>query len=118
MHIEGIVQNVDIIVCARPRRDPVPRHWYIHAHQVRRRIIADDSLGVPELPIECHDAEDAKHAVEDPNEETWPDEDVPFTIGENLDMVIHRPEGCDRQCDVRNKKELVVGSADAVERKC
>ncbi len=115
MHVQWIVPHIDVVVCARLRRYPVPWHWYSHAHQVGSRVIADESLGIPKFPIESQDTQSAEGAVKDPDEKTWPDEDVPFTIREDFDMIVHRPKRCDRQHNVRDEEEFVVGSADTIE---
>lgn len=93
----------------------VPQHGDVHAHEVRDRVVANGSLGVPELPVKRENAEDAEHAVKDPDGEAGPDEDVPFSVGEDLDVVVHRPESCDGEDDVGDEEDFVVGSANTVE---
>lgn len=118
VYVKGVIQDVNVVVCAWLRRDLVPRHRHYHAHQIRCWIVADGGLGIPELPVKGQDTSAAESTIEDPDEETGPDEDVPFTVSKDLNMVVHGPEGCDRQCDVCDKEELVMGSAYPVERKC
>lgn len=89
MHVEWVVQHIYVVVCARLWCNPVPRHWYIHTYQVRCWIVRNNSLGVPELPVECHNAKTAQHTVEYPNDETRPNENVPFAISEDLNVVVH-----------------------------
>ena len=116
MDIQWVVQDVDVVVCTWLRYDAVPQHGDVHAHQVGDWVVADGGLGVPELPGKREDTEEAQSTVENPDEEARPDEDVPFPVGEDLDMVVHGPESGDGEDDVGDEEDFVVGSTDTVER--
>lgn len=54
--VQGIVQDVDVVVCPWLRGNLVSEHGNVHANQIGDGIVTDDSLGIPEFPIECQDA--------------------------------------------------------------
>lgn len=91
MYVQGVVQDIDVVVCTGLGRKLISWHRYRHMHKIRGWIIADNGLGVPEFPVESQDTSSAEYAVRDPDKETRPYEDVPFAVCEDLDMVIHRP---------------------------
>lgn len=112
--VKYIIKDMDIVVCPWVGSQPVFTTIHFHANQIRRRVVAHAGLCVPEVPVEAKYATSSKYAIKDPDDETGPDEDVPFAIDENLDVVVHRPERDYGQDDMGDEKNLVVCASNTI----
>ena len=117
MGIQRVIQYVDIIICARLRCDQALLPINIHSDKVTIRVISDLSLGTKRIAVEHYDPNEAHGPIEDPDNDTWPDKYIPLAVNKDFDMVVHGPECGNGQRYVRNEKELVVRTANTIERK-
>jgi hypothetical protein len=115
--IQHVIQYVDIVICTRLRRDQALLPVNIHSDKVTIRVISDPSLGTERIAVEYYDPNEAHDAIEDPDNDTWPNKYVPLAVSKDLDMVVHGPECGNGQRYVRDEKELVVRTANTIERK-
>lgn len=99
---------MDVVVYSWLWLDPTLTRVDFHAHDIRARIVRDCCFCVPESRIECEYASYSKKAIEHPDNNTRPYEDIPISCSEDRDVVIHTPQRRNTQHNMHNKKELIM----------